>query len=342
MNHSRPIKCVVWDLDDTLWDGILAEGDAPVLRPEPAAVIRALDRRGILHSVASKNDEAAAMEVLRRHGLADTFLYPQINWGPKSASVAAVARALNIGTDTLALVDDQAFEREEVRFAHPEVLCLEAGRCKELLSSPRAEGSAELGSRRLLYLADMQRQHEEDHFQGTAAEFLATLEMELQIYRATAQDLDRADELTRRTSQLNTTGYTYSRTQLQRLVASDDHLVLMARLGDRLGDLGKIGLALVNTGSTSTWTLELLLMSCRVLGRGVGNVLLSQIMAAAARRGVALRAELIPTGRNRMMYATYKFAGFSEVSRKEGLVILESDCSRRPTIPDYMTVRSCC
>ena len=340
MHSSGPIKCVVWDLDHTLWEGTLAEGDTVVLRDEAVQVIRELDGRGILHSVASKNDEAAAMAALREHGLAELFLYPQINWGPKSASVAAVARALNIGVDSLALVDDQAFERQEVSFTHPEVLCVEAGRCRELLSSPRLEGLVELGSRRLLYLAEMQRQQEEDRFEGTADEFLATLEMELIIYRATSEDLVRAGELTRRTSQLNTTGYTYSQQQLQQLVESEEQLVLMARLRDRLGDMGKIGLALVETGRPDCWTLKLLLMSCRVMGRGVGNVLLSRIMAAAARQGAVLRAELIPTGRNRMMYATYKFAGFTEVRREGGVVILESDCSRRPETPEYITVCS--
>ena len=340
MDSDRPIKCVVWDLDGTLWRGVLAEGDAVALRQEPLRVIRELDGRGILHSVASKNDADTAMAVLQAHGLADLFLHPQINWGPKSASVAAIARALNIGTDTLALVDDQAFERQEVRFAHPEVLCLDAERCGELRGSPRARGSAELASRRLLYLADMQRQKEEQRFEGTSEEFLATLEMALTIHRATEDDLARADELTRRTSQLNTTGYTYSPRQLKDLLRSEDHLVLMARLRDRLGDMGKIGLAVVETDSREAWTLKLLLISCRVMSRGVGNVLLSRIMGAAARHGVALRAELIPTGRNRMMYATYKFAGFAEVSRKEGLVVLQSDCARWPGTPDYMTVDS--
>ena len=335
---ERPLKCVVWDLDHTLWDGVLAAGDEVTPRLEPLRVIRELDRRGILHSIASKNHRDAALAALERHGLADLFLYPQIGWGPKSASVAAVAEALNISTDTLALVDDQAFERQEVCFAHPEVLCLDAARCAELLTSPRAEGSAELGSRRQLYLADMRRQQEQAEFQGTADAFLATLKMELTIFEAGAGDLERAGELTRRTSQLNTTGYTYSADQLSGLAASDRHLVLMARLRDRLGDLGKIGLALVETGD-HPWVLKLLLMSCRVMGRGVGNVLLSRIMGAAARAGAGLRAELIPTGRNRMMYATFKFAGFSEVSRHDGLVLLESDCQRRPATPDHLAVR---
>ncbi len=163
--------------------------------------------------------------------------------------------------------------------------------------------------------------------------------MELTIFTAGAEDLQRAGELTRRTSQLNTTGYTYSAEQLGELATSDGHLLLMARLRDRLGDMGKIGLALVETGQR-TWVLKLLLMSCRVMGRGVGNVLLSQIMGAAARSGARLRAELIPTGRNRMMYATFKFAGFREVSRDDNLVLLESDCQRRPATPDHLSLRS--
>ena len=336
----RPLKCVVWDLDQTLWDGVLAEGDEVIPRPEVLEVIRQLDRRGILHSVASKNHQQQAVEQLQRHGLAELFLYPQINWGPKSRSLQAIAEALGIATDALALVDDQAFEREEVRFAHPRVLCLPPERCAELLDSPRATGSAELGGRRQLYQTEQRRRQAEQDFEGTAEQFLATLQMELELFGATEDDLARAHELTRRTSQLNTTGYTYGRHELRRLIHSPEHLVLMARLRDRFGEMGKIGLAVVQQ-TPRLWTLKLLLMSCRVLGRGVGNVLLSKIMGAAAHHGACLQAEFIPTGRNRMMYATYKFAGFSEIRRKEQLVLLQSDGARRPAIPDYISLRSC-
>jgi HAD superfamily phosphatase (TIGR01681 family) len=114
-------KVVVWDLDNTLWDGILGEDgiDGIVLRPDFAAIIVELDRRGILHSVASKNDEREALAALRRFGLLDYFLYPQINWRPKSESIYQISRALDLGIDSFVFIDDQQFELGEVIAAHP-------------------------------------------------------------------------------------------------------------------------------------------------------------------------------------------------------------------------------
>lgn len=116
------IKCLVWDLDNTLWQGILIE-DGPQkvrVRTEVVDIIKEADERGILNSIASKNNHEEAMSVLRAYGLEEFFLYPQIRWQPKSKSLLEIARLLNIGVDSLALVDDQVFEREEVRSVLPD------------------------------------------------------------------------------------------------------------------------------------------------------------------------------------------------------------------------------
>ena len=113
---TNPIKCVIWDLDNTLWEGILIEnGLSGVRLREPVVdVIKEIDRRGILQSVASKNNQEDVLNALRHFGIEEYFLYPQINWEPKSQSVTRIAKRLNIGLDSIVFIDDQAFEREEV------------------------------------------------------------------------------------------------------------------------------------------------------------------------------------------------------------------------------------
>lgn len=114
---EQAVKCVVWDLDNTLWTGVLLEDTRVSLRPEVPGILRALDERGILHSIASRNDRAIAMEKLREFGLGEYFLWPQINWNPKSDSIRAIADNLRLGLDTFAFIDDQPFELAEVAFA---------------------------------------------------------------------------------------------------------------------------------------------------------------------------------------------------------------------------------
>lgn len=243
-------KCLVWDLDLTVWDGILAEGDDVKLRPGVLEVVRTLDERGIVQSIASKNGRAPTP---------------------------------------------------------PDV--------------PRGRRARRRGAR----------------FDGPKEEFLSQLDLRFTVGRARASDLQRVEELTLRTNQLNATGYTYSYEELDRLRVSDDHLLLVAGLDDRYGSYGKIGVALVERGAAA-WTLKLLLMSCRVMSRGVGSVMLAYVMEKAQRAGVPLLAEFVPTERNRQLYVMYRFAGFEERETRGKLTLLEHPLAEPVRYPSYVTV----
>jgi FkbH-like protein len=338
---AKKIKVVVWDLDNTVWDGVLLEDPSVTLKPQVPEIMRALDERGILQSVASKNDHGAAMAKLRELGLEEFFLYPQINWNSKASSIEQIRKSINIGIDTVAFVDDQPFEREEVAHTHPEVLCIDTVELDGLLALPEMNPefiTEDSRIRRRMYMADIARNEAEAEYVGPTDEFLATLEMRFTIAPCSEDDLQRAEELTVRTNQLNTTGYTYSYEELNALRRSPDHLLLVASLEDRYGTYGKIGLALVEKGAEA-WTLKLLLMSCRVMSRGVGTIMMNHIMMLARDAGTKFRAEFRHNGRNRMMYVTYKFGGFREVSETDGLILLEHDLEGIQPFPEYVDVR---
>ncbi|MEV6164510.1 HAD-IIIC family phosphatase [Streptomyces sp. NPDC052052] len=331
---------MVWDLDNTLWDGVLLEDGQVTVRPEVVEAIRRLDELGILHSIASRNDHDSAVERLREEGLADYFLYPQINWNPKSASVEQIATSLNIGLDAVAFVDDQPFEREEVEHTHPSVLTVDVTELAETLRTPEFQPkfvTDESRIRREMYRSAALRDRIEHDYTGTNEEFLATLDMRFTISEARREDLQRAEELTVRTNQLNSTGRTYSYEELDELRHSPDHLLLVAGLTDRYGTYGTIGLALVERGRPA-WHLRMMLMSCRVMARGVGTVLLNHVMRLAREDGAVLRADFVETGRNRVMYVTYAFAGFREVERDGSRLLLESDLRQIQPPPEYLTI----
>ncbi len=320
----QSIKCVVWDLDNTLWDGVLLEDGQISLRTDVVDVIKTLDSRGILEQL----------------GLNAYFLYPQINWNSKAASIREIVRSINIGIDALAFIDDQAFEREEVAFSLPEVLCIDTTDVPGLLDMPEMNPrfiTEDSQQRRLMYLSDIARNKAEQEFVGPSEEFLATLQMAFTIAPAKEEDLRRAEELTLRTHQLNTTGYTYSYEELNEFRQSDTHKLFIASLDDRHGTYGKIGLALVEC-LADVWTIKLLLMSCRVMSRGVGTIMIHHIMNLAKKAGVPLRAEFVANDRNRMMYITYKFGGFKEVEKVDNLIVFENDLSYIQPFPDYIKV----
>ncbi|MEW5983056.1 MAG: HAD-IIIC family phosphatase [Acidobacteriota bacterium] len=340
---GKDIKCVVWDLDHTLWDGTLAEHDAITLRPGIGTILRCLDERGILHSIASKNHAEDALAQLERFDIVAYFLYPQIHWGAKSLSISRIGTDLNIGVDAMLFIDDQPFEREEVAAAHPEIRCLDAAQYQVLLSHPALNPrvvTEDARRRRQMYLDDLHRKNAEEAFDGPPEQFLASLEMRFGISAAQAHDLQRAEELTVRTNQLNATGRTYSHEELDRFRTSPHHKLLVCELTDRFGSYGKIGLALIEV-SEHAWHIRLLLMSCRVMSRGVGTVLLSYLMQQAKAAGKSLRADFKKTDRNRLMYVTYKFANFYEVGTDgEGMTVLANDLSQIQDFPPFIRVNA--
>ena len=228
---SREIKCLVWDLDDTLWDGVLLEGDQVELRDGVRDIMRTLDRRGILHSVASRTDPEAAMRKLRELSLDRYFLYPQIGWGAKAESVQAIATSLNIGADAVAFIDDDPYERDEVAMSVPGVLCIDAASLASLPDMPEMTPrfvTDDSRRRRSMYRAEIERQRVQEV--EPPETFLASLGMVLTISEAREGDLERIDELTVRTHQLNSTGYTYSFEELDSFRLSPDHKLLVAGL----------------------------------------------------------------------------------------------------------------
>lgn len=338
--REKSIKCVVWDLDHTIWDGVLLEDRRVALRPGVRETIEELDRRGVLQSIASKNHPEDALRALRIFGLEQYFLHPQIGWNPKSLAIGAIAERLNIGIDTFAFIDDQPFERDEVAHVHAEVLCIDAAEVGAVLGMPRMMPRFITGESRLrrgMYQSDIRRQEVESEFTGPKEDFLAGLEMVFTIAPAQEEDLRRAEELTLRTNQLNTTAYTYSYEELDRFRQSRRHLLLISGLDDKYGTYGKIGLTLIER-DPDVWTIKLLLMSCRVMSRGVGTIMMSHCMMLAKQHGVRLRAEFKSNDRNRLMLVTYKFAGFREVGTRDGVELLENDLSRIQEFPPYVKV----
>jgi FkbH-like protein len=243
--------------------------------------------------------------------------------------------------DAFAFVDDQPFERAEVAHQVPEVLCIpveDAGHLPDFAPFQPRFVTEDSKLRRLMYVDDQRRSVAERGFSGTNEEFLASLDMRLTIAPARESDLQRAEELTIRTHQLNSTGRFFSYEQLNELRHDDRFRVLVVDLKDRFGPYGRVGLAVIECQQT-IWTVKLILMSCRVVSRGVGAVVLSYLKRAAEDAGVRLRAEFVPTPRNRMMYVTLKFNGFREIEKNRGLTLLENDLPECPPLPSYMTVR---
>lgn len=308
------VKCLVWDLDDTLWQGTLLEDGEVGLPDEVRKAVIELDSRGILHSIASRNDHEHAWARLEALGLAEYFVLPEIGWGAKSEAVRRIADRLGFALTTIAFVDDRPAERAEVAFHLPEVRCYPAEQVLALPELPEftpATSTVDSRRRRQMYQAGFRREAERAAAPGPDEEFLRTLDLRMRIGRATGDELSRVEELTLRTSQMNATGVHYPDAVLRDLITDHGHEVLVVTLTDRFGPHGAVGVLLLER-HPGLWHLKLLATSCRVVAYGAGATLLNWLADSAARAGVHLVADFRATERNRMMEIAYRFAGFEE------------------------------
>ncbi|MBP3413130.1 MAG: HAD-IIIC family phosphatase [Oscillospiraceae bacterium] len=278
------VKCLVWDLDGTLWDGILIETDDPKtlkLKDGVIALIKALDARGIIQSVASKNDYDNAYPVLERLAVAEYFLYPQIHWNAKSSSMKDIAKCLNIGIDSLALIDDSIFEREQVRSALPQVRVYDAAETDKLLSLPEFSVpiTEESKNRRQMYRAEEQRNLLRSSDNTDTIEFLKKCHLRARIFtpKTEAEKL-RCYELVVRTNQLNMSGKKYTPDEFASVIAIPDHKIFAMSCGDDFGEYGIVGFGQYKVERNILIFTEFA-MSCRVAGKFVESALFSYLLS---------------------------------------------------------------
>ncbi len=276
---AAPIKCVVWDLDNTLWNGILVEGDELTLRPGISELLKYLDERGVLMSIASKNDAEFALTKLKEFGIADYFLYPQIDWSPKSQKIKKIAQQLNIGLDALAFIDDNPFELAEVATALPQLTCINANELSSLTTNPRLQGNVtdESRQRRRYYQQQITRELEQASFAGDYRAFLKSCKIVLDISPYRPADEERVAELVQRTNQLNFSGRKYSRAQLQQIINDPGLEKYVLRCSDRFGDYGAVGFCIVQQTERELRINDFML-SCRVQGKFIEQALFSHLL----------------------------------------------------------------
>lgn len=307
-NHAIPskyVKCVAWDLDNTLWKGILVEDGVErlVLNEGAVSLIKELDRRGIVHTVLSKNDQGPALEALKKFGVEEYFVFPHINWLPKSGNLQAAAKEINIGLDTFAFIDDSPFERGEVSEKLPMVRVFNATEIGDLATRSEFNPpiSSESANRRLSYRKEMQRKTAASEFQGDYDEFLRSCGIVLTMFdlrTASEAEYRRCYELIQRTNQLTLAGHRYSEDEFKNFVMRSGIRAFGIRCADKFGDYGIVGAVIYSIDGNAA-KVEEFVMSCRVAKKRCEDATVNWIASVARRQGaLMLSADVIETGRN--------------------------------------------
>ncbi len=316
---GKLIKCLVCDLDNTLWGGVVGEDGVTGIKLDseyPGAAYVSLQRaildmhgRGVILAINSKNNEADAMEVIKDHPRMllrpEHFAIRRINWQDKATNLREIAAELNIGIDSLAFIDDNPVERQWVREHAPEVTVIElptnaldyARVLRETPGLERLTLSEEDKSRGRFYTEDRMRE-DLRLSAGSMDDFYKSLKMEAKIGRVNAETLARVSQLTQKTNQFNLSTKRYNEAQISTLGSSAASQVYWMAVKDRFGDNGLIAVGILHF-KDEVCDLDTLLMSCRVIGRGVETAFLAFLVDVAQRAGCKeLHAEYRTTNKN--------------------------------------------
>lgn len=282
-NPDAPFACklVIWDLDDTLWAGTLADGDTPVLHPGRVAAVRALNAHGIVSAICSKNEHAAARTVLEGAGLWDAFVFPRIAFVPKGAVVARMIADMRLRAQNVLFIDDNPHNLHEVAAAAPGIRTIDARtpECDILLAEILADNAHVAKSRVAEYRLLETKVSERAESSLTDAAFLHQSGIEATfVERMEALEFaPRMEELVNRSNQLNYTGSRAAAGSIAaRLQDIDNYKVLAAFVWDRYGYYGLVGVAVYNFRTRVT---EHFALSCRVMHMGVEAAMLARLEA---------------------------------------------------------------
>ena len=328
---GRTAKVLVVDLDNTLWGGVIGEDGMAGIKvgaEYPGAAYQALQRalldltrKGILLAVCSKNNLDDAMEALENHpGMlvrAKHFAAVRINWTDKAQNLREIAQELNVGIDALAFLDDNPFEREQVRAALPEVTVIDlprnpleyASAVRNCAAFERLTLSSEDQQRGEMYAAQKERAGAEQKFQSKE-DFFRFLEQEAKLEPVSDLTLARVAQLTQKTNQFNLTTRRYTETQIAAMAAKPEWNIFSIKVRDRFGDHGLVGVAITHDAGEQC-EVDTFLLSCRVIGRTVETALLAHLAESAAQRGCRrLEGWYLPTRKNAPARDFYEQHGF--------------------------------
>lgn len=331
-DKAKQIKCVVWDLDNTLWNGILIEDgkESLTLREDSVTIVRQLDERGVIQTISSKNNHEDAWEALKQFELDKYFVYPAINWDPKSQNIKLIAQDLNIHLDTFAFIDDSAFERAEVSDMLPEVRTYADTEISTLLQRPEFcfSVSKESRGRRILYQEEIKRKQVATQFSGSSDDFLKTCQIRMGIFLPKEEEqIERCYELIQRTNQLNISGYRYEQEEFRSLLSNKDVMSLGISCSDRYGDYGIVGYVSIHMQEGVSPLIHDFVLSCRVARKKVEHALFGWIRDYFSTRGHdRVRLRFIPTSRNNLIMQALLEVGFCKTVEIDNVIEMSLSC----------------
>lgn len=325
-------KCIVLDLDNTLWGGVVGEdgvsgiklGPTPQGRPywEFQKYLLALYKRGVILAINSKNNPSDALEAIEKHPYmvlkSEHFASMQMNWNDKATNMRALAKEINIGLDSFVFFDDDVINRELVSKEIPEITVVDVPKNPALFPQTLLELNVfntyqltEEDLKKGEMYAQQRRREEFAQSVTNLDDFLKELKIVVTLEPVNEFTIPRIAQLTQKTNQFNLTTKRYMQEEVGGMNSQKNISIIAIKVEDKFGDNGLTGVCIVRK-EKSEWIIDSFLMSCRVIGRKVEQTLLSYLITQAKLAGVArVVGEYVPTKKNDLVKDFYKSNNFT-------------------------------
>lgn len=335
---KKKIKCVAWDLDNTLWNGVFIE-DKVKFKDGIIDIIKELDSRGIVNSIVSKNNEEEILKFLKKNNIDEFFVMPQINWNPKSININNLVKQMNIGIDTIAFIDDSPFEREEVLTKNPNVNIYKDCEYKNLLSYPEFQViiTEDTKNRRKTYKMLEQQNKEFENFSGDIDDFLKQCKMKATFRTPKKSEYNRCYELIQRTNQLNSSGRRLTLEELEEYFKNDNFETYLIQVEDKFGNYGIVGFSIVDISNDPTITD--FVISCRVANKKVEHTYILYLAKKYKEKGFkSLKMNYTKTSKNGPIFKVVSDLNMKEYSSNNNSTIYYLDLKDKLETIDIMQV----
>tara|TARA_B100000678_G_scaffold280926_1_gene278134 strand:- start:733 stop:2547 length:1815 start_codon:yes stop_codon:yes gene_type:complete len=354
-------KCIVLDLDNTLWGGTVGEsgfegihlGPTPEGRPflDFQKYLYALYDRGVILAINSKNNEEEAMEVIQNHPhmilRKKCFSAIRINWDDKVKNIKSLAEEINIGLDSLVFIDDDPMNREMVQKFLPEVAVIDLPKDSSMyvdtLINMSYFDSLRITTEDKLKGKMYQAEKERSNLSKTTlnlTDYLRSLNIIIYIKEANKNTIPRISQLTQKTNQFNLTTKRYTEEDIIKFSKSNDFRVISIRLIDKFGDSGLTGVAVIDKKNTNKWRIDTFLLSCRILGRRAEEVLLAYIIKEAKMKGVRyVYGHYIDSLKNAPAKNFYGDNGFKKIDSSDEMEVWKYDTKKEYSYPDFINYK---
>lgn len=335
-------KCLVLDLDNTLWEGIAGEDELKNIKPRKKFQEHILElyKKGILLVINSKNNFEDAMEVIENHpGMVlrrNHFAAYRINWQDKALNMAELTSELNLGLESFVFVDDDPLERDIVKNSFPEIAVLPPDMFLDYAGFSSFVLTEEDLKRGDMYLQENKRKEFQKSFR-TTEDFLREIKLEISVKESSREIIPRISQLTQKTNQFNLTTRRYDENDINSFLSAGGK-VWGIEVRDSFGDYGLTGVCMIQS-LDNQWKIDNFLLSCRILGRGIEKAFMGYVVGEAKRAGVEkIIAEFIRTPKNKPCESFLDNAGFSQVGNSENSICYEFNMPNEYSMPDFIKI----